>query len=207
MGKFLSITDSLPGIDTIDLDRKLLVAYYQNDTSYLRKSVDVGQGLLKKRHEMLRYPSCIEPVGIDSYSFKEAYSFQYGAAFCDQILNLTVGERNDSIFLLGYHYKMDYLADTCLSFTKIKRLLTIRQWKIIHQSVLRTDFWGLKPRNDRQGTDGSALTVIGYQRPGNAFQGRYNKVYRWSAEEMALGELFKTVLEMSGIKGTCFHFN
>jgi hypothetical protein len=54
--------------------------------------------------------------------------------------------------------------------------------------------------------DGSSLSVIGYEAPKNAFEGRYKVVSRWAAEEMALGEAFKLAWEYSQIKVPCFHY-
>jgi hypothetical protein len=206
IARFLTLTDSLPGIDTIDGSRRVLLAFHQNDTSYLRRVVEQVQDLMKYREEMVRNPSCAEPSGIESYNFKEAYRFEYAAAFCDQSVNFTVGERNDSFILFGYHYKLVYNLDSCLSSMKIEKMLNGKQWDTIKKSLRIADFWGLKPRNYNSGFDGSSLTVTGYQRPVNAFQGQYSKVYRRSAEETMLGELFKKILEMSGCKATCFYY-
>jgi hypothetical protein len=54
--------------------------------------------------------------------------------------------------------------------------------------------------------DGSSLRVSGYERPIKAFHGRYKAIYRWSGEQMAIGEVFKKVLDMSGGKVSCFDF-
>ena len=206
VSKFLDITDSLPWTDTVDHQRKLLLAYRNDDTAYLRRTVEEVQDLMKFRDEFSRRPSCPETSGLDITTFEEAYKFEYGTAFCNQGITIIVGERNDSVLLLGYHNKFDYFTDSCLSYTYIEKPLTKAQWEIIQQHTLRADFWGLKPKNDRNGVDGSGLTVTGYQRPVNAFQGRYHKVYRWAAEKMALGELFKNVLDLTQIKSHCFRF-
>ena len=204
--EYLALLDSVAWADSLSPQHKLLVAYNNNDTVVLIKEI---QSLRAAITESRKYPnptSCFEPQAINKYGFAEAFRFQYSAAFCDQSVNITVGERNDSVLIYGYHYTHNYMTDSCVSVDSSKRLLTKTQWIEIRSSIDRADFWGLKVRNGISGMDGSSLAVTGYQRPINAFQGRYNRISRWAAEKSALGESFKLVLEMSGIKVPCFHY-
>src|SRR3954463_6894739 len=118
ISQWVRTMDSLPWTDTFDVRYKLLKAYYKNDTSYLRKSIESVGALLPYRNEMQATLSCQQPQSLESYGFREAYRFQYSAAFCDQSVNLTIGNRNDSVYLLCYHYYYDYRTDSCLSVNR-----------------------------------------------------------------------------------------
>lgn len=204
--QFLQLTDSLPGTDPLHPQRKFLAAYLRNDTPYLRKSVEEVQELLQNQHEVLDYSSCRRPEDLTALHFTEAYRFQYGAAFCDQSINITIGKRHDSVLLISYHYRRDYRTDSCLSVVRTEQSVTASEWTAIRAAMVKTDFWGLKADNRTHGLDGSELTVTGYEKPINAFKGRYSSVWRWAAEKTALGEAFKLVLDLSEVKVPCFHF-
>lgn len=206
MRAYLNLGDSISWTDTTDPRHKLLLAYNKNDTAYIKQTLKSAQEALIETRKYPSPTSCFTPQPINSFDFNEAYRFQYEAAFCDQSVNITVGERHDSIFLLAYHYKHDYKTDSCLSVEKTEKLLSAKQWEAIQFSIFRADLWGMKSYNGISGMDGSSLTVIGYQKPKNAFEGRYNKVGRWAAEKSALGESFKLVLDISRIKVPCFHY-
>ena len=203
---YLKLSSSISWVDITDPEHKILVAYNTNDTAYLRQTLNSVQAALVEVREHPDPTSCFKPQPITTYGFNEAYRFQYEAAFCDQTVNITVGERQDSIFMLTYHYRHDYKTDSCLSVVKMEKLLSPKQWEAIQQSIFRADLWGMKFSNGRGGMDGSNLTVTGYEKPRNAFEGHYNKVKRWVAEKSALGESFKLVLDISGIKAPCFHY-
>jgi hypothetical protein len=204
--EYLRILDSTRWVDSLHPQHKLLKAYNSNDTLSLKEAIVT---LRAEINESVKYPSptsCYTPPSIASYGFDEAYRFQYSAAFCDQSVNVTIGIKNDSIFIYSYHYTHNYMTDSCVSVDSLKNVLAIGQWEEVRYSMMRADIWGLKATNGIRGMDGSGLSVIGYQKPINAFEGRYNRVSRWAAEKSALGESFKLVLDLSGIKVRCFHY-
>lgn len=204
--EYLRLLDSTKWADSLNPEHQLLVAYNNDDTAFLHKMLF---SLRKSSIENRKYPNpipCLEPPGIEKYNFDEVYRFQYSAAFCDHSVNITVGERKDSILLIGYHNTDKYLRDSCVSVDSVKMQLSQNQWQEIRRGIKRADFWGLKPYVHTVGFDGSGLIVIGYEKPINAYQGRYHKVIRWSAEKTALGETFYTVWQMSKIKIPCFHY-
>lgn len=206
MTKYFQVIDSLPYIDSLDQDFKLLKAYHTGDTAFLRKNYDNVAGLLKYRKEMLENHICEEPAALNTLNYEEAYRFSYGAAFCDQSANLTIGKSGDSITVDLYLYEYNDDQTECKILTHTMQLADKSTWDILINGIEQSDFWGLKEDNGRHGVDGSVLTVTGYERPIKAFEGRYKKIYRWSAEAMTIGILFKKLLDLSGTKVDCFHY-
>ena len=203
---YLSLLDSAGLADSLTPFHRILVAYNKNDTAYLLREIGSLREAITENNKFPDPTSCFKPQSIDKYGFREAFRFQYSAAFCDQSVNITVGERNDSILIYGYHYIHNYMTDSCIFVDSSKTILTRFQWEEIRTRMNRADIWGLKVRNGISGMDGSGLAVIGYQRPINAFEGRYIRISRWAPEKTALGESFKHVLDLSGIKVPCFHY-
>lgn len=206
MTKYFQVTDSLPYFDTLDQDFKLLKAYHTGDTALLRKTYDNVAGLLKYRNEMLESHLCEEPIALNTLNFEEAYRFSYGAAFCNKSANMTIGKLGDSITLDLYLFEFNDMQTECKTIQHTTKLVDKKIWDTLINGVEQADFWGLKEDNGRHGMDGSGLTVTGYERPINAFEGRYKKIYRWAAEEMTIGVLFKKLLDLSGTKVDCFHY-
>lgn len=63
----------------------------------------------------------------------------------------------------------------------------------------------MNERGGDGGLDGSSLRVYGYKKDGrNRY--RMKGIYRWSAEETAIGDLFKKTLVLSGIKVECYRY-
>jgi hypothetical protein len=206
MSKYFQAFDSLPYSDTSDRRFRLLRAYHRNDTSYLQESYNELEGLLKYKDEMLASHICEEPDALNRFNYKEAYRFSYGASFCDTVVNLTIGKYSDSTILELYLYEYNEKQTECRIIKHSRTLVSNDVWEVLINGVRQADFWGLDEENGRHGVDGSGLTVTGYQKPINAFKGRYKKVYRWSAEEMTIGILFKNILNISGTTVQCFHF-
>jgi hypothetical protein len=206
MTKYFQVIDSLPYFDTLDLKFKLLKAYYNNDTTYLKKSYDEIAALLKYKTDMLESHFCEEPAPLNTLNYKEAYRFSYGAAFCDKAVNMTIGKSGDSIMLDLYLYEYNDNETECKTIRHTIQLIDKKVWDTLTIGLRQSDFWGLKEDNGRHGMDGSSLRVTGYERPINAFEGRYKTIYRWAAEEMAIGILFKKLLDLSGTKVDCFHY-
>ena len=206
MTKYFQVVDSLPYFDTLDQDFRLLKAYHTGDTALLRKTYDNLAGLLKYRNEMLDTHICDEPVALNTLNYEEAYRFSYGAAFCNKTAILTIGKSGDSITVDLYLYEYNDKQTECKILKHTTQLADKKTWNVLKNGIEESDFWGLKKDNGRHGMDGSGLTVTGYERPINAFEGRYKKIYRWAAEEMTIGILFKNLLELSDTKVDCFHY-
>lgn len=198
--EYITLTDSIFWADSIDQQYKVLVAYHNNDTVYLKKTIDI----LKLNLEQLKKvkSSCIEFPVITSYNFNQVYQFHYHSAFCDKSVNITVGSRNDSIFMFAFLLTHNRKTDSCLSIERVEKSLSHSQWQTIQRGINYSDFWGLMPDNFNDGLDGSSLYVTGYK----DFPKQYYGVSRWAAEETALGESFIQVFEMSGFKNKCFPF-
>lgn len=206
MAKYFQVIDSLAYIDTLDQDFKLLKAYHIDDTAFLRKTFDDITRLLKYRNEMLESHICEEPAPLNTLNYEKAYRFNYGAAFCNKSANLTIGRSGDSLTADLYLYEYNDTQTECKIIKHTTQFVDKKIWDTLIAGIEQADFWGLKEDNGRHGMDGSGLTVTGYERSINAFEGRYKKIYRWAAEEMTIGILFKKLLDLSGIKVDCFHF-
>ena len=206
MVKYFQVVDSLPYSDTLDGKFKLLKAYHTNDTSYLKTSYKETEDLLKYREEMLTLPLCEQFPLLNKLNFEETYRFSYEAAFCNKSTTVTIGKKSDTITLDTYLYEFNDKQTDCKTISHTTKQLSERDWTDFLNGIDYADFWGLKEDNGRHGLDGSSLQVIGYERPKNAFQGRYKKVYRWAAERTAIGELFKKLLYKSGINVSCFPY-
>lgn len=206
MTKYFHVIDSLPYTDTLDQNFKLLKAYHTGDTTFLKQTYNDVAGLLKYRNEMLESHICEEPAALNTLNYEEAYRFSYGAAFCNKSVNLTVGKSEDSIRLDLYLYEYNDEQTECKTIQHTTQLVDKKIWDTLIGGIEQADFWGLKEDNGRHGMDGSGLRVTGYERPIKAFEGRYKIIYRWAAEEMAIGILFKKLLDLSGTTVDCFHY-
>ena len=206
MTKYFQAIDSLPYLDTLDLHFKLLKAYHKNDTAYLRNSYKEITNLLKSRQDTQESHFCENPVELNTLNFEEAYRFSYGAAFCNKAVNMTIGKSGDSITLEFYLFEYNNTQTECKTIKHTTQLASQKIWDTLLNGLHQSDFWGLKEDNGRRGMDGSGLRVTGFEMPKNAFEGRYKTIYRWAAEDMSIGILFKKLLYMSEIKVDCFHF-
>ncbi len=206
MSKYFQALDSLPYSDTLDVKLKLLKAYHNNDTYYLKKQYSEIAELLNYRKQITELHTCEEPLPINKLNFEESYRFNYGAAFCDKAVTMTIGKLKDAITLDVYLYEVNNGQTECKTISHTTKQVDNKVWEELIKGIAFSDFWGLKEDNGRYGFDGSSLRVVGYERPINAFQGRYKTIYRWAAEDMAIGQLFKRLLDLSGNKVDCFHY-
>lgn len=206
MTKYFQVIDSLPYADTLDLKLKLLRAYHRNDTAYLRNSYDEIANLLKYKEDMMESHLCEEPAPLNTLNYEEAYRFSYGAAFCNKAVNMTIGKSGDNITLDLFLFEFNDMQTECKTIRHTVQLVDKTVWDTLIYGIKLSDFRGLKEDNGRHGMDGSSLHVTGYEKPINAFEGRYKTIYRWAAEEMAIGVLFKKLLDLSNTKVDCFHY-
>lgn len=206
MRKYFETVDSLPYSDTLDMKFKLLKAYHANDTGYLNASYKEVADLLKYRKEMLESHICEQLPPISTLNFEEVYRFSYEAAFCNKSVTLTIGKKSDIIIMETYLYEFNDKQTECKTISHTTKKLSVGDWNNLIDNIDYTDFWGLKEDNGRHGMDGSSLRITGYERPVNAFEGRYKTIYRWAGEQTAIGELFKKLLDNSGTIVDCFHY-
>jgi hypothetical protein len=203
LSEYLQLKLSLNSIEDFDPQHSFLIAYQANDTKYLKEAVkSVGALIQTQFHDPCRR---LNLLAIDALGYVEGYRFDYGGAFCSQTVNITVGIRNDSALLSAYLFTLDPIKDSCLTYERFDKPLSPGQWKSIQEALFQADIWGLKRTNGRNGLDGTFLSVTAYLKPVNAFEGGYNRIYRWAPERTSLGTAFKIVLGLSGIKGICFN--
>jgi hypothetical protein len=208
MNQYIHVLDSISSIDSLDSDYKLLKAYNRNDTSYLKNSYsELLEGI--KYLNALESTFCEQPRAINTTNFTTAFQFRYRAAFCDTAIIMTIGQRSDSVILETLLYRIvdrdDRQGECKMFFHGIKRL-DEKDWDSFTNEISYLDFWGLSSDNGRRGYDGSTLIVTGYLHPRNAFKGSYKKIYRWAAEESAIGSLFKKTFDLTGKTIRCFHY-
>lgn len=206
MKKYFLLVDSLPYFDTLDLKFKLLKAYNENDTGYLKRSYGDLVELSKFKKEMSESNICEEPAPLNTPGYEESYRFIYGVAFCDKWVNITIGKNIDSATVELYLYEYIDKETRCKTIKHIKKRINDRDWKNFITDISYADFWGLKEDNGIHGFDGSSLDVTGFEKPRKAFKGNYKRIYRWAAEETAIGTSFKHLLNLSGVSVDCFRF-
>jgi len=208
MKKYFLAVDSLPYLDSLDLNFRLLKAYYNNDTNFINKSLDEVTKVLKRhRNDTVFSNLFYNQPPLDSLNFKEGYRFNYDAAFCTTAVTITIGKHTDSIIMDIFLFDESvYTERNWKIINHFTKKLNKKDWDDLIRDLDFADFWALKETNDDLGLDGSNLRVEGYQRPVNAFMGNYQSIYRWTAEETAMGVTFKRLLDLSGIKVECFHF-
>lgn len=206
MSKYFLALDSLPYSDASDLKIKLLKAYHNNDTSYLKKQYSKIAELLESTKQIIKLHTCEEPAPINKLYFEEAYRFDYRAAFCNKAVKITIGKLKDAVILDFFLYQVYNGQTECKTISHTTKQVDNKVWEELMKGIVFSDFWGLEYDNGRYGLDGSSLRVIGYESPTTAFKGKYKMIYRWAAENTAIGQLFKRLLDLSGNKVDCFHY-
>lgn len=205
MRDYFSLIDSLPDEDTLSRDFHLLKAYYKNDTSSLR---EFHTNLLNSLHYVQQRPTnerCNTSLLINVMDFPEGYRFGYSRAFCNKWVVITVSKIENGMVIQSILYEEVYETKECKILSQISKKFDNKAWDLFEQKVNYVDFWNLNVSN-QSGADGSSLTIDGYRRYGGSKDYKYKSVYRWSSEDMAVGELFKHVLDLSDIKVDCFKF-
>ena len=203
MNSYFQASDSLPYADMQEWKFELLKAYHENDTDYLKKSCAEVRMLLNN-WRMVPSLSCEDTTSIKNSNFEQAYRFNYHQAFCTKFVTMTIGKSADNITLDLYLYDVSTDRSECNIINHTVKKLNKQDWEDLIKGIYYADFWGLKEINGKSGFDGSDLRVTGYERKVNTFAGRDKTIYRWGAEETAIGQLFKKCLDLSGITVDCF---
>ena len=204
MKDYFSKIESLSISDTLDNNYLLLKAYYRNDTILLANALNELNKIIKIKKQSFSDTS-IKPRDLRTLKCEAAFQFEYSAAFCDKAINITISKSHDTVMSEVFLYQMDEFNDRRLIEHKSERL-NLDNWSALWNELFISDFWGLKMNNDRSGLDGSDLKIIGFESPVNSFNGRYKYIYRWAAEKSAIGNAFKTALEISNVNVNCFHY-
>lgn len=207
MGQYLRVKDSLPGELPEYKTFSILKAYHDNDTNYLNGAVHEIEDLRKRILQMSAL-ICVDPTPLDNANFEEAYNFQFSQAFCRKHLSMTIGKRNDSIiFDIALYLRKDIDGNgACELISHYTEKLTASAWNEIKESLYRADFWGLENYNDEQGFDGSSLIINGHRNRINIPEGENHFIYRWAAEDTAIGEALKKCFKLSGLSVDCPHY-
>ncbi|RYZ78023.1 MAG: hypothetical protein EOP04_30440 [Proteobacteria bacterium] len=204
VSNYFKLIDSLNALDSLEPQTRMLLAYTENDTNYMKAVINDLQVSYSESRAHFQTNRRLEPAGVTTYGFEEAYRFQYSAAFCDQSVDITIGKKGDSVLLYGYRYTWIFGTDSCISVDSTKAFLSYDQSQNLSKSLTRTDLWGLKASAGNVGFDGSNLFVTAYEKAVNARRSRYTKIHRWSPQKTALGECFKLALELSKFQIACF---
>lgn len=103
-----------------------------------------------------------------------------------------------------YLYEVSNDRQECKIINHTVKKLNKQNWEDLINGIYYADFWGLKEINGESGFDGSDLRVTGYERKVNTLTGRDKTIYRWGAEQTAIGQLFKKYFDLSGTTVDCF---
>ncbi|MEZ4845140.1 MAG: hypothetical protein R3A43_12925 [Bacteroidia bacterium] len=207
MTKYFQALDSLPNNDTLNLNFKLLKAYYLSDTLLLKKECQNHLAILRRRKEIIKRNN-FEFTHINRYDYDVFFEFNYNAAFCDKAASIFIGSLNEDSLTFGVrltgvdHYpsmKTTIIKDTIIP-------IDFKKWEEFMNAMGYVDFWGLNEDNGINGFDGSSLTVTGYAKPSNYNKGNYKVIYRWAAERTAMGDVFRKLLDFANLNIECFHF-
>jgi hypothetical protein len=195
--------DSLPYYDTTDINYKVLKAYQNNDTTFLKKlhsDIERGRGFAQQWRSM---DSCVQQTKLESLNCDEAYRFIYSGPFCPMKQITTISKSGDSINLNFELYQLKWDAMECKKIDAFNKKITTKNWEEITRLMDRDDFLGLKRENNIHGLDGSTLIVIGYAKEGfNHIKAmKYNYVSRWSSS--ILRDAFELVTKLSANKQGC----
>ncbi len=194
--------DSLSDINrTTDDKAALLKAYLENDTGYLQEVNDRMRNELFMGNFYIRLHKCVDSKNITDLNYEEAYRFEYKRAFCPIITFLTIG-RTELIYELdAVSVEYDYRDSICEEKSRHTITLTKKQWNDFKNELDSVDFWGLKYRNGKEGTDGSSLYITEIHH-----NTKMNSIYRWSPENLAIGKVFFNLYKTSGIYVDCYLF-
>ncbi len=200
----LNTVESLPYYDTAEINFKILKAYQNNDTTFLKS---LRTQIAQEKEDVPSWlfgDSCLHQQKLQDMGVDEAYRFIYFPPFCTTPINVTVTRKGDSSNLHFVLYQNKYDTGACRIISEYDKKLTSNNWEEIKSKLRVADIWGLKRINGASGLDGNSLIFIGYQKGDVHFNrpDRYCYVYRW--EFSTLGELLVAILKMSGNRKGCF---
>jgi hypothetical protein len=199
----LQSLDSLEYADTTDINYKVLKAYLANDTAFFSKLKSDIDKINKNKQRYKDNDSCIHQKPLQQLNADEAYRFVYTASFCDKKLNVTVTRNAGSANIHFILYQDVWLHDECKVISEYDKKISAKNWKDFSQIMDKSDFWGLKSTNGRDGLDGSTLIVTGFTNGygTHEIKPKYSYVYRWGYS--TLSEPFEFILKLSGNRQGC----
>ncbi|MBR9860212.1 hypothetical protein GYB22_05595 [bacterium] len=206
MDEYFTLAKSSGLHDSSEFNYTFLEAYHENDTSFLAEQL----ASLKYRANYGHKKDVIQIPSIYSYNFDEVYRFTYSAAFCNKSAILTIGKNAYKQIIDLYIYEQHRPFSPQDTFEGInihhqKITIDSNVWKKLQEGIYHSDFWGLMQDNGEWGFDGSTLTVAGYNKYGTT-PDQTKIIRRWAAEEMAIGKLFKQILDETGTVVECFRY-
>ncbi|QEC65831.1 hypothetical protein FRZ67_00380 [Panacibacter ginsenosidivorans] len=182
--KYLSIIDTSGQYDTSEINYKILRAYISNDTTFFHQlQQDIDKNSSRERANWDLWDSDIPLPKLQNLNVDEAYRFIFSIVASPSYDVVTITKQQDMIMLYYTHFNRDDINYTPPKVAKSdSTILQINQWDELTSKLYNADFWGLKKENNRRGTDGSDLTVIGYRKGINGLPEKYNYVHRfWSS--------------------------
>lgn len=200
----LQLLDSITYFDTTDINFKLLKAYQNNDTNYLKQVHSNLKLRWANKKQWDLQDSCVHVPKLQDLNAYEAYRFEFTPAFCRYKLNITVTNNADSANIHFILYKPSWDTVYCQVISEYDRPMSNKDWNDFNEAMRKADFWGLKRNNDALVLDGSTLITTGCINAGISFNqaARYNYVYRYG--HTTLDEPFNLILKLSGYKQDCY---
>lgn len=143
---------------------------------------------------------------MSALAYEEAYRFCYDASFCDTIIEVTVGKAAQHFETTVRLYALDMFTGQCTLARADTKEIGQAVWADFKKDLRYYEYWGMKEINTVSGLDGSSLWIYGYQkvlRSGPAHKG----MYRWAAENTAMGHLVRKVFDFSDVHVWCADVN
>lgn len=200
---YIKYRDSLGEPDTAENNYKVLKAYVNDDTVFLKELL---LRLQIDKHQALRWSymdTCVHQQKLQDMDVDEAYRFVYAFAFSRYKHNITVIKKGDSITLhyIKYEYEFDkQISSHIITVYDVK--LSKKNWDDFEEAIYRADFWGLKKDNGFHGVDGDDVIVAGYShtRLDYGRKAKFNLVSRWNVNYSTLEYPLQLAFKFAGVK-------
>ncbi len=195
-----------PGLDSNDYDFRLLKAYSQNDTLYLRQVLRAIAEVKKGNIQRLKFNNKYIP-NIKLMNVEKAYQFQYSEPFCSDLYVFTLTKNLDIINSNAIVYKITGNYPDSIVLTTIENInirLDSSKWAEIISFINLSDFWNQKQRVNVEILDPSHLQVDGIEKSTFTNEIRKsNSVERTLFRNTGLYRAFLLLAQFSGIKKIC----
>jgi hypothetical protein len=203
--KFITYDKSTVLLDTSESGYKFLRAYYYNDTG----SLNILDSLIKSQLDYERtegnIDSCVFISPLKELGAQESYRFEYTAPFCRDNVVFTITRNYKEYSLNVVLYQMALAGRSCKVKEAYDKKLTLADWEKFEESLMRSDFWGLKPDNGKRGLDGGSLFVYGYIKADTVYHRleKSHMIYRWVPGYYRIGETLDLLFLFSELKQGC----
>ena len=219
--EFLTRIDSSEFYDTTNFNYKILKAYVNDDTGFLKNLANDWKSFNAER---IKYPdldTCTHLKRLSELNVDEVYRFSHRESFCFYSQSVTISRIGDSVFLHYLEYSfhdegkiveyrdksgLKQIGPGCKVEKEFYRKLEIGDWNKLDKKIKEADYWGLKENNFRLGFDGSSWRIDGYvKRPRYITGQRVHSVYRWSPQN-SFEELGRMFMKLAGEQSMCSEF-